>query len=279
MSSPVEISRTNPTCLVFLLDQSHSMDGGFGGQPGKKKAEGVSDAINRLLQNLVLKCAKADGVRDYFHVGVIGYGVKMGSAFGGKLAGKPLIPISEIANNPIRVEQRKKTVDDGAGGLIEQTVRFPVWIEPRANGKTPMCAALERAGQTIDTFLTLYPDCYPPMVLNLTDGKPSDGNPLGAAQSLCGLASSVGNVVLFNAHISSKAGPAIVFPSEEEGLPDNYAKLLFRVSSMLPPHLREAARGEGFAIDDGSRGFVFNGDLVSIIRFLEIGTRVSSALR
>ena len=73
MSSPVEISRTNPTCLVFLIDQSHSMDRTVGGQAGKKKAEGVADALNRLLQNLVLKCAKADGVRDYFHVGVVGY--------------------------------------------------------------------------------------------------------------------------------------------------------------------------------------------------------------
>jgi len=279
MSSPVDISRTNPTCLLFLIDQSHSMTGTFGGAPGKQRAEGVADALNRLLQNLVLKCAKADGVRDYFHVGVIGYGLKSGSVFRGKLAGKPLVPISEIANNPIRVEQRKKTVDDGTGGLIEQTVRFPIWVEPKANGKTPMCEALGRAKDTVETFLTLYPDCYPPMVLNLTDGRPSDGNPLAEAQALCGLASNAGNVVLFNAHMSSKPGAPIMFPSEEDGLPDNYAKLLFRTSSMLPPHLRDAARTEGLKVDDGSRGFVFNGDLVAIIRFLEIGTRVSSQVR
>jgi hypothetical protein len=152
-------------------------------------------------------------------------------------------------------------------------------VEPKANGKTPMCEALGRAKECVETFLTLYPDCSPPMVLNLTDGKPSDGNPLQAAQSLCGLASNAGNVMLFNAHLSSKPGDPILFPSEEDGLPDNYAKLLFRISSMLPPHLREAARGEGIAVDDGSRGFVFNGDLVAVIRFLEIGTRVSSNLR
>ena len=62
MAFTAEISRTNPTCLLFLVDQSSSMDKPFGGQPGKKKSEGVADAINRLLQNLVLKCAKADGV-------------------------------------------------------------------------------------------------------------------------------------------------------------------------------------------------------------------------
>ena len=69
-----EISRTSPTCILFLIDQSSSMAGPFGGAPGKSKADGVADAVNRLLQNLALKCAKSDGIRDYFHVGVIGYG-------------------------------------------------------------------------------------------------------------------------------------------------------------------------------------------------------------
>ena len=276
MSSPVEISRTNPTCLLFLIDQSHSMTGTFGGAPGKQRAEGVAEALNRLLQNLVLKCAKADGVRDYFHVGVIGYGIKIGSVFKGKLAGKPLAPISEIANNPIRVEQRKKTVDDGAGGLIEQTVRFPVWVEPKANGKTPMCESLGRAKETVETFLTLYPDCYPPMVLNLTDGRPSDGNPLAAAQDLCGLASSTGNVVLFNAHMSSKPVAPIQFPSDEDKLPDNYAKLLFRISSPLTSFMRKVAAEKQYAVTEGSRGFVFNADLTTVIDFLDIGTRPSN---
>jgi len=40
---------------------------------GKRaKSEGVADAINKLLQNLVIKCAKSEGIRDYYHVGVIG---------------------------------------------------------------------------------------------------------------------------------------------------------------------------------------------------------------
>src|SRR6187402_2079336 len=100
-----EISRTNPTCLLFLVDQSSSMDGPFGGQPGKKKSEGVADAINRLLQNLVLKCAKADGVRDYFHVGVIGYGTKVKPCLAGSTPERRLAPISVVANKPLRLEQ------------------------------------------------------------------------------------------------------------------------------------------------------------------------------
>src|SRR5436305_12465452 len=124
-----EISRTNPTAIIFLLDQSSSMLEAFGAQPEKSKADGVSDAINRLLQNLVLKCAKADGIRDFFHVGMIGYGGRVASAFGGALAGQTLVPISNIANNPLPVEQRNRKVDDATGGLIGQKFKFPVRSE------------------------------------------------------------------------------------------------------------------------------------------------------
>ena len=119
MPYTTEISRTNPTCFLFLVDQSSSMLEPFGAQQDKQKAEGVADAINRLLQNLVLKCAKSEGIRDYFYVGIIGYGGIVESSLGGPLAGQVLVPVSAIAANPLRVEQRTRKVDDGAGGLIE----------------------------------------------------------------------------------------------------------------------------------------------------------------
>jgi hypothetical protein len=79
MPYTAEISRTNPSCFLFLIDQSGSMEDPFrSGELTKKKADGVADAINRLLQNLVIKCAKSEGIRDYYYVGVIGYGAKVG---------------------------------------------------------------------------------------------------------------------------------------------------------------------------------------------------------
>ena len=100
-----EISRSDPSCFLFIIDQSGSMSDPFG---ASSKAGSVSDAINRLLQNLIIKCAKSEGIRDYYHVGVIGYGASVGPAFGGVLAGKELVPISEIADNPSRLEKRSE---------------------------------------------------------------------------------------------------------------------------------------------------------------------------
>ncbi len=108
MPYTAEIRRTNPACFLFLVDQSSSILERFGGNEEKSKAQGVADAINRLLQNLSLKCAKSDGIRDYFHVGVIGYGGRVTPAFGGALAGHSLAPVSKIAKTPLRVEQRSR---------------------------------------------------------------------------------------------------------------------------------------------------------------------------
>jgi hypothetical protein len=275
VSYVAEISRTSPTCILFLIDQSSSMAGPFGGAPGKSKADGVADAVNRLLQNLALKCAKSDGIRDYFHVGVIGYGAHVHSALSGSLAGRHLVPVSEFANNPLRVEKRKRKVDDGAGGLLEQSFKFPVWFEPVADGQTPMSHALTLAGEILQEFINRSPECFPPLVINITDGRASDADPRPGAAAVRALCTTDGEVLLFNAHLSSEPSEPIVFPAAVAGLSDKYARHLFKMSSPLPPKLLKAARADGFDVAEGARGFAFNADLVSVIRFLDIGTRVT----
>jgi hypothetical protein len=271
-----EISRANPTCFIFLLDQSRSMEdriGGDGGAQGKEHV--VADAINRLLQELAIKCAKEEGVRDYFYVSVIGYGTTVGPAMAGPLAAKEIIALSEVAANPARLEDRVKKVTDGAGGLVDVPIKFPIWVDPVANGATPMSRAFGTAQSIASTWLKEHPDCFPPVVLNLTDGESTDGNPAGPAQAVRDLASSDGNVLLFNLHVSSDASPAISFPDSEALLPNQYAKLLFSVSSVLPTHMRTYALQQGFPVSPDTRGFVFNADVTSIVQFLDIGTRAS----
>jgi hypothetical protein len=278
MPYTAEISRGNPSCFLFLIDQSKSMAGPFGGAASnRKKADGLADAINRLLQTLVLRCAKSEGVRDYYHVSVIGYGSQVGPALGGALAGRKLVPVSQLASCPIRVETRTRHVDDGAGGVFEQSFKFPIWFDPTANGKTPMCGALDLAWTILNEFVMQFPNCYPPMVINITDGAATDGDPEPHAQMLRNLASSDGNVLLFNLHLSSSAARPVEFPDREEGLPDDFARRLFRMSSRLPPGLLAVAQQEGFAVNPNSCGFVFNADLVSLIRFLNIGTMVDTS--
>lgn len=277
MAYSAEISRTNPSCLLFLIDQSGSMEDPFGaGESKRSKADGVADAINRLLQNLVIKCAKSEGVRDYYDVGVIGYGKNVAPAFGGSLSGRELVPISEIADSPERVEERTRKVDDGAGGLVDQTVKFPVWFDAVSRGGTPMCEALSCAERTLAGWIGEHATSFPPIVINITDGESTDGDPTEAANRVKGLSTGDGNVLLFNLHLSSQRATPVEFPDDVSQLPDKYAQLLFDMSSPLPSYMRSAAAADGYAVTDGSRGFVFNADIVSVIRFLDIGTRPSN---
>lgn len=277
MPYTAEISRTNPSCFVFLLDQSHSMIDTVGdAEINQRKADVVADALNRLLRELTIKCAKEGGVRDYFHVAVIGYGAGAASAFSGELTGRDLVPLSQVAINPARIETRQKKVSDGAGGLVEQSTRFPIWVEPVAQNGTPMCQALRQAYTLVDQFLTEHPDSFPPVVLNLSDGASTDGDPTSDAAKLRELTSTDGNVLLFNLHVSSEGGQPTIFPGQEAALPaDDYARLLFSMSSPLPAHMRAYASQQGLPVDDSSRGFVFNADVTTVVQFLDIGTRAS----
>ena len=109
MPYSAQISRTNPACILLLIDQSKSIDEPFVGIFDQNKTGVVADAVNRLLQNIVLRSAKADGVRDYFHVGVIGYGKGLKAGLGGKLPHDILIPISKLSDHPLRIENRKRS--------------------------------------------------------------------------------------------------------------------------------------------------------------------------
>ena len=275
MPYTAEISRTYPTCFVFLVDQSTSMTDPIGGESTQRKADVVADAINRLLTELSVKCAKEEGVRDYFHVAVIGYGATVGSAFTGELTGRDLVPLSEVADNPARVETRVKKVPDGAGGLVETSVQFPLWMDPTAQGGTPMNRALKYAENLVSSWTERYPGGFPPIVLNLTDGESTDGDPAPSAAAVTSHATADGTVLLFNLHVSAAGGSPSAFPDSDTGLPDDYARALFSMSSLLPPHMRSYAASQGQQVSENTRGFVYNADVTSVVQFLDIGTRAS----
>ena len=136
-----------------------------------------------------------------------------------------------------------------------------------------MCQALAEARRTIGDFVQSCPHAYPPIVINITDGEANDGDPEPEAMALRELATDDGPVLLFNAHVSQTNERPIEFPASEALLPDKYAQRLFRMSSPLPPKMIAEARSMEFEVVDGARGFVFNADLVSVVQFLDIGTR------
>jgi len=270
-----QITRANPTCIILLIDQSGSMSDPFSGDSARKKSDFVAEAVNHTLHDLVIRCTKTEEVRNYYHVSVIGYGRHVASCFSGPLAARNLVPISEVADYPLQVKSSYKRVSDGAGGWVEIPVRYPVWIHPASDGKTPMCEALVKVKEILERWLLEHPRGFPPTVLHLTDGESSDGDPEEIGRQIMSLATDDGAVLLFNCHISSRRSSKIEYPTGEGSLPDGFARSLFQISSRLPGNFLSAAAQLGVNAVEGSRGFVFNGDPSSIVQFYEIGTSLT----
>ena len=66
MAYTAEISRNNPSCFLFLIDQSGSMGNNFQVKRLRKRLTAVPTAHQQILQNLVIRCAKEEGVEGLF---------------------------------------------------------------------------------------------------------------------------------------------------------------------------------------------------------------------
>ncbi|MEY2776721.1 MAG: hypothetical protein RLY30_819 [Pseudomonadota bacterium] len=276
MAYTSEISRSNPAAFLFLLDQSGSMTDNAG-MAGYTKAQFLCDALNRVIVNLIARSSKSEGVRDYFHLGAIGYGgAGVGNALSGKLSQSIFHPISAFEAAPLRVEDRIQKIPDGAGGMITQGIKFPVWLEPQAKGGTPMRKAIRMAAETVAAWCDEHPRSYPPTILHVTDGDPTDGDPEPMAEGLRQIGTDDGDLLLFNLHVGGGHARPIRFPLRESEITDPYGQMLFRMSSDLPDPIAHAARERGYDVDAGAKGFFYNVEPIEIVEFFDIGTRASS---
>lgn len=281
-----EISREHPACLLYLLDQSYSMDEPLSGKFETSKATQLAKAINSWLAEVVIACTRDEGVRDYIDIGVVGYHTDVHatpiveSALQPPLSSKWLVPVSAIADNPARVETHsQELVDQETGRKLAIPTQVRIWVDPKAEGGTPMCHALHHVYCVLEEWIEQHPDSFPPIVIHVTDGESQDGDPLPYAEAVTSLATNNGNVLMFNCHLSSIAADQFLFPSSDELLPEVYARVLFEMSSELPAVLFERALAEGLDVQPGARGMAFNADLVTLVKFLDMGTRVARRLR
>ncbi|MBQ6341401.1 MAG: VWA domain-containing protein [Kiritimatiellae bacterium] len=276
MSYSVVPNRANPMAILFVVDQSGSMSDRMP-KTGNTKADQVATVINKMFSELITKATKQDGVRHYYDVGVIGYGHKgVYNALQGSFSGQILNPIDQIAANPLRVEKRMNQVVTATGDIIEVPESFSVWFDPVASGGTPMSGAMELAAETIAPWCDAHPTSFPPVIIHITDGEYGDGDPSDIAEGIKTFTTSDGNVLLCNLHISSGSSDPISFPDDEIGLPDQFAKTLFRMSSVIPESMHQTVKeilGANASLTSSTRFFTFNGNEVDIVKFLRVGTQ------
>jgi hypothetical protein len=197
----------------------------------------------------------------------MGYG-KSGSvqsAYKGNLEGKWVVKISDIFNNPFEYDDES----DGA----------PIWITPVASQNTPMTEAFRNAYDLCDDWVNYgnHIDCHPPIIINISDGQPTDaGRNFHKLKSIIEdikqLKTNYGHTYIFNVHISSSNHDKILFPSLIDGFNNEYAELLFDLSSTLNSKMIDIGNSRGYSLNSSSKGFIFNGNSTDLINFLNIGS-------
>ena len=264
----------HPGLLMILIDQSGSMDAPF--ENGKSRAEVAALVVNRCIQEIMLKCTSMEKTKDRCFILVFGYGAPTANpkANGEKayliVGGKA----SEVETQKIRIDSFKKKISDGAGGLIEMDYKLGIWVEPCVEGDTPMEAAFSKAEEYATHWVLEHPDNFPPIVINITDGAPNDAaDAETAARSLMKIATTDGNLLLFNAHISDNPKTKKLLPASDSELSTPLEKLMFRLSSEIPTAMIDLAKNAGLEnAQTGSRGVIINAEAKDLISLVTFGT-------
>lgn len=277
-----EISRDRKACFLFLLDQSFSMEEPLGNST-RRKCDELVTAVNAWLHNMSIRASGDTGIKDWMDIGVLGYRTDqqaqaiIESAIQGALAGRELVSIADIGTNPARIDQVNQLLpDEDTGEMIEMPTEMPVWVDPKAEGGTPMCHVLHHSYEVLERWINEHPSSFPPIVINITDGESQDGDPVPYADALKSLSTEDGNVLFFNCHLSMTAADTFMFPSSGEILPDELARGLFTMSSPLPETIYNRAMNEGFELQPNARGMSYNASMVELIKFLDMGTRAAA---
>lgn len=280
-----QITRNNPTAFIFLVDHSVSMKkitSLYGEE--MMMSEAVARIINRQINELVLRCIKSNEVRNYYDIAVVGYGERSYSGWQGNLAGRDFVSPLELRNNPFKTVKTLKEIRTRKG-LVTREVEESQWVEPHNDGHwTHLHKAFDHARRLLDNWMKQHQnqDCYPPTIINISDGEFNGAEKeyvLQKANELKSMFTNDGNVILFNIHISADKGLSISFPTEKEELLNNtYGKSLFEMSSLLPlRYNKDIARVRDNNSDVRHSAMAVNADMTTLIQLMDIGTPTNIA--
>ena len=276
-----QITRNTPTAFIFLVDHSVSMQNEttlFGEK--MTMAEAAARIVNMQINELVLRCIKSNEVRHYYDIAVIGYDEEAYSDWKGELEGRDFVSPEELRDNPYKrivTREEKRT----RKGTVIKEVEKVQWIEANCDGSwTHVHKAFDRAKRLLTEWMNEHheKDCYPPTIINITDGwfnGASKDYVLQQANELKSMFTNDGNVILFNIHITDEDTiESIACPIMKEELNnDVYAEMLFDMSSLLPERYNaDISRCLNDNRDGRHRAMGVNADATTLIKLMDIGT-------
>ena len=283
-------TRANPGLIVFLIDQSKSMENPWSG--GKTLAEQTALSINRSISEMGLRFTSGDKIKDSANIIMIGYGGTKDSMEAELLRSGSIATL--CTDDTIPVQHLKQMIPDGAGGIIPIDFDLKEFVTPKAVWGTPMASAFQLASALVNEWVTraretVDEDGNPitrddsldpvPLIINISDGEPTDSEAdvRKYASEIMDINCPDGNPLIFNIHLSACGGKEICMPMTDSILPpnDKMSKLLFDISSALPETMVQAAKECGFPdAEAGVKTFMSNvTEVEKFVMFLNFGTK------
>ena len=286
------ITRNSPSAFVYLLDISGSMSDTImyeGEQMTKNDA--LNKIVNTTLHETILRCRNYDCHNDYFDIAILGYQndtiTNLLEPFTGK---EGFCSISDIVCAEIGAKTYNyiRTKEDGTKFISQRNITQYIDTEP--SGTTPMYKALESAYALLKRWTIEHKGrkCFPPVLINITDGEMSDANiseMLIISQKIKRLSTENGTVLFFNIHLSGDASVMpTIFPNNMNDLPDiRNIRLMFEMSSDLPDSFKEEITEHitNRSMDSlhNAKTMCYNTPINSLTRILEIGSSSKSFIK
>lgn len=280
-------TRKHPGLVIFMIDQSGSMEA-KSATNGIPLANIATDSLNYTLTELVKITTKPvgdddDEIRDYVKVVIIGYGAEP------NLEAQNIF--SGFSTHIARTS--KERTNTFAGDLDLYNV-----VKPVAGYVTPMYNAFKMAKEEINKWKTEGPNGHAgiedpsPIVINITDGAPSDEKgectkdalekTAKEAQEIMNIDFPDGPPRIFNIMISQLDGKEVRFPNDPEILKnDPFAQFLYFISSDMTDDLRDKISQEGLGtVHEKSKVLMMNvNDPVTLVKILKVGTPIKPKMR
>ena len=266
------LESSNPGCIVFLIDQSGSM-GSMWDKTSYSMAYGASQAVNKAIGEIALRCTKEGEVKPRAMIGVYGYhhdqvewAIRDTASEQGGLAS-----ITSVAANV-----KDEVFDD------EDETYSPVFVQEAAGGGTPMAEALDQIVGIVENFAQNNPNSYPPIVINITDAGSTDMD-INDLSTKCSaiktITTSDGNALVWNIHISNASGETVLCPDDGSSMPDELAKAMLDAASPVPERAKGYAKAMySWDLGEEAKCMAYNAEAKDLVRLLSFASSVAPDL-
>lgn len=240
-----------PALVIYLLDVSASMQENMG---GKSRVQTISDALEKVIIQMVQRSTKGTIVSPRYKVGMYAYSNEVIDILGG------IKSIDEVAQMGVPDLSTLSTTDSAK--------------------------AFKKAEEVLSQEIPNLSDSHPaPLVCHMTDGEFTGADPEPIAKNIMSMSVADGNVLLENIYVSDVG---VTLPSDiknwsgindDSQLSDTYSKKLYNISSPVPKSYLTVMGEFGYKLEDGARMFfpAAHEDLVKLGFAMSGATPVTSA--